>query len=145
MLILDGSSTGAVVVDTAIPASATAVHAAIVTEWPRLAGCVTFLTEPLDCVEMAASDIVMSVHACGALTDRVLDCAAGARARVAVLPCCHTIDTCDAGALGGWLDDALAIDVVRARTLVSRGYRIWTQRIPSDITPKNRLLIGEPA
>jgi hypothetical protein len=24
------------------------------------------------------------------------------------------------------------------------GYRIWTQSIPSDVTPKNRLLIGAP-
>ena len=24
------------------------------------------------------------------------------------------------------------------------GYRIWTQAHPSDITPKNRLLIGAP-
>jgi hypothetical protein len=43
------------------------------------------------------------------------------------------------------MDDALAIDVVRARRLASQGYQIWTQRIPQDITPKNRLLIGAPA
>lgn len=47
------------------------------------------------------------------------------------------------------LDDsspyALAIDVVRARRLADQGYRIWTQRIPQDITPQNRLLIGAPA
>jgi hypothetical protein len=29
--------------------------------------------------------------------------------------------------------------------LEQRGYRVWTQTIPADITPKNRLLIGEPA
>jgi hypothetical protein len=34
---------------------------------------------------------------------------------------------------------------VRARRLASQGYHIWTQRIPQDITPKNRLLIGAPA
>jgi len=34
---------------------------------------------------------------------------------------------------------------VRAGRLASQGYRIWTQRIPQDITPKNRLLIGAPA
>jgi hypothetical protein len=28
--------------------------------------------------------------------------------------------------------------------LEQRGYRVWTQTIPADITPKNRLLIGEP-
>jgi hypothetical protein len=38
----------------------------------------------------------------------------------------------------------LAIDVHRALHLESRGYRVWTQHIPEDITPKNRLLIGVP-
>jgi hypothetical protein len=42
------------------------------------------------------------------------------------------------------MDAALAIDVVRARRLASHGYRIWTQSIPAEITPRNRLLIGAP-
>jgi hypothetical protein len=50
----------------------------------------------------------------------------------------------DGGPLAGWLDGALAIDVMRAVALSQRGYRVWTQTIPPAITPKNRLLIGEP-
>ena len=65
----------------------------------------------------------MSCHACGALTDRILDRAVQARARVAVLPCCHDIETCDTGDLTGWIDAALAIDVVRAQRLRAQGYR----------------------
>lgn len=65
-----------------------------------------------------------------------------ASARVAVLPCCHDLDRSDSGGLSGWMNDALAIDVMRARRLASAGYRIWTQVIPGEITPKNRLLIG---
>ncbi len=42
----------------------------------------------------------------------------------------------------GWLDPALAIDVTRATRLEAKGYRVWTQTIPKDITPKNRLLLG---
>jgi hypothetical protein len=34
---------------------------------------------------------------------------------------------------------------MRAVRLSQCGYRIWTQAIPAGITPKNRLLIGEPA
>jgi hypothetical protein len=62
-----------------------------------------------------------------------------------VLPCSHDVGVCDAGALSGWMDDALAIDAVRAQRLSRQGYHVWTQRIPQDITPKNRLLIGAPA
>jgi hypothetical protein len=95
-------------------------------------------------VDIAAGDVVVSNHACGKLTDVVLDRAAAARARVAVLPCCHDFNACDAGNLSGWLEPSLAIDVVRATRLRERGYRIWTQTISGDITPKNRLLLGEP-
>ena len=70
--------------------------------------------------------------------------AADAGARVAVLPCCHDVDSCDVGALGGWLDPATAIDVLRAVALERRGYRVWTQQIPAAITPKNRLLLAQP-
>ena len=88
--------------------------------------------------------MVVSSHACGALTDLVLNRAAAARARVAVLPCCHDLASGDARELSGWVDGAVAIDIVRAMRLAGQGYRIWTQAIPPDITPKNRLLLGVP-
>ena len=74
----------------------------------------------------------------------MLDRAASARARVAVLPCCHDLAGGDAGDLAGWVDGPAAIDIMRAVRLRQRGYRVWTQSIPADITPKNRLLIGAP-
>ncbi len=145
MLILDDTSPCALVVDAVVPPSATTLHHALVEHWPRLAGRVTFAASPVDVIEILPGDIVISIHACGGLTDVVLQLATAARARVAVLPCCHDAGVSDAGALSGWMDNALAIDVVRARRLASQGYHIWTQRIPQDITPKNRLLIGAPA
>jgi len=74
----------------------------------------------------------------------VLDRAVAAGARVCVLPCCHDAETCDAGALTGWMDLALAVDVRRVARLEAAGYRVWTQRIPADITPKHRLLLAAP-
>jgi hypothetical protein len=145
MLILDDTSPTALAVDAVVPPSAATLHQAIVASWPRLAGRVAFVASPVEAIEILPGDIVVSVHACGALTDTVLELAAKGRARVAVLPCCHDVDRCDAGALSGWMDDGLAIDAVRACRLASRGYRLWTQRIPEDITPQNRLLIGAPA
>ena len=144
MLILDDTSPCALAVDAVVPPSAATLHRALVEHWPRLAGRLTFVAGQVDRVEILPGDIVVSVHACGRLTDVVLQLATIARARVAVLPCCHDVGVSDAGALSGWMDDALAIDVVRARRLASQGYHIWTQRIPQDITPKNRLLIGAP-
>ena len=142
MLLLDDSSPSALVVDKTLPPSSTKLHAALVQAWPRLTGRVEFVARALEDVEILPTDVVVSSHACGDLTDRVLDRAAAARARVAVLPCCHNLSTCDAGELSGWVEDPIAIDVVRALRLKQQGYRIWTQTIPANITPKNRLLLG---
>lgn len=144
MLLLDDSSPGAIAADAALTASSEKLHEALVSAWPRLAGRVSLVAGDLDDVPLAPGDVVVSSHACGALTDRILDRAADARARVSVLPCCHDLDHGDTGSLSGWIDGALAIDVMRAVRLEARGYRVWTQTIPADITPKNRLLLGEP-
>jgi hypothetical protein len=144
MLLLDDSSARALVVDKSLPPSSGTLHEVLVAAWPRLSGRIEFVSSTIDDIEIVDTDIVVSSHACGALTDRVLDRTAAARARVAVMPCCHDLDSGDDGGLSGWVDDAAAIDIVRAMRLAQQGYRIWTQAIPKEITPKNRLLIGTP-
>jgi hypothetical protein len=131
------------VVDRKLPPSGEKLHQALVRVWPRLARRVAFSEGELGDVELLSTDVVVSSHACGGLTDLILDRAAAARARVAVLPCCHNLATCNSGDLSGWVDGALAIDIVRALRLQGQGYTIRTQTIPAEITPKNRLLIAE--
>jgi hypothetical protein len=143
MLLLDASSSAGVVVDPSPPASSAALFEALTATWPRLA-VVRHAAVTLDAFALEPGDVVVSCHACGALTDRVLEAAAAARAGVAVLPCCHDCPAAAGGPLDGWLDAALAIDVQRALALERRGYNVWTQTIPAEITPKNRLLIGRP-
>jgi hypothetical protein len=144
MLLLDDSSREAIAVDARLPESAERVRHAMIEGWPRLAARVALEEAPLEGVEVHPGDLVVSAHACGALTDRVLDAAIARRAHVAVLPCCHDVETCDRGGLSGWLDPALAIDVTRAARLRAAGYEVLTQSIPEAITPKNRLLLGIP-
>jgi hypothetical protein len=144
MVLLDDSSPTALVVDKTLPASSAKLHQALAEVWPRLSGRVTFLAEALDAIEIVDTDVVVSAHACGALTDVVLARAAAAHARVAVLPCCHYLAGENAGGLSGWVDGPVAIDIMRARELSDRGYQIWTQTIPKTITAKNRLLLGTP-
>ena len=144
MLLLDASSPEALVVDTVLPASRAALHAELCRAWPRLEHQVRFTQARLGDVRLLPDDVVVSSHACGHLTDAVLELAARVGARVAVLPCCHDARANDAGPLAGWVDAPLAIDIMRAVQLEQRGYRVWTQTIPSSITPKNRLLIAQP-
>jgi hypothetical protein len=144
LLLLDDSSPCALAVDKTLPASSAKLHEVLVQEWPRIAGRVTFAAGPLEDVVILPADIVVSCHACGSLTDLVLERGAQARARVAVLPCCHDLAAGDARDLAGWVDGPLAIDIMRAVRLRQQGYRVWTQSIPADITPKNRLLLASP-
>jgi hypothetical protein len=142
MLLLDDTSPEAVVVDPHPPSSAAALRQALVAEWPRLDARVSYVSANIQEFPLAPADLVVSSHACGALTDVILDAAAAVSATVAVLPCCHDLATCDPGPLAGWMDPALAIDTVRALRLEARGYAVSTQTIPAAVTPKNRLLIA---
>lgn len=145
LLLLDDSSPQAIAVDLTIPSSASRLHAVLIETWSRLKNRIEYIEAPLEEIVLKSTDLVVSVHACGGLTDLTLERATTAGARLAVLPCCHNLDEADQGSLGGWLDGSLAVDVNRANGLRNKGYRIFTQQIPSDITPKNRLLMGEPS
>jgi hypothetical protein len=144
MLLLDDSSPGVLIVDRTLPPSASTVHEALAEVWPRLRDRCTFQQASIDDVALGPQDVVVSVHACGGLTDGVIARASAAGARLAVMPCCHHLDTADTADLTGWLDGPVAVDVVRAMTLRTAGWRVWTQRIPDAITPQNRLLMAEP-
>ncbi len=145
LLLLDDTTPWAVCVDKREPKSAARLAEVLSARWPRLAGRVRFAREKFEALEVPSEALVVSVHACGPLTDRVLDVALAARARVAVLPCCQALGKCDDGGLSGWVDGALAVDLTRAARLRAAGYHVHTQTIPAEVTPKNRLLFGEPA
>lgn len=144
LLLLDPRSPAAVLVDKRRPESFGRLQAALVEAWPSLAGRLTFVEGRLEEQPIAPDDVVVSVHACGRLTDRVLAAATAARARVAVLPCCQRVRASETHGLEGWLEGRLAVDVARAERLRGAGYRVSCQTIPAEITPQNRLLIGEP-
>ncbi|NNF97856.1 MAG: methyltransferase [Desulfobacteraceae bacterium] len=143
MLILDDRSESAVAVDTKVPSNAPILSEALVACWPRLKNRIVYTESPLQEITVLPDDIIVSVHACGALTDAIIDKAIEQHARVAVLPCCHDLKVSPTDGLDGWMDKTLAVDTIRAVRLGSKGYRVVTQKIPDDITPKNRLLMGE--
>lgn len=144
MVIMDRTSPQALAVDRAVPKSAEKLSHSLCETWPFLAEKVLYENQDLGTIPIEPGDIVVSAHACGSLTDLILERAVKARARVAVLPCCHDLKTCSEGSLSSWMDPDLAVDAVRAVQLQSRGYSVYTSTIPHTITPKNRLLMGEP-
>lgn len=144
LLLLDDSSPLALAVDRHIPKSAATLAAALSDAWPRLKDRIRFVESDLRDVQLHHDDLIVSAHACGGLTDLILGRAVDAGVRVAVLPCCHDLKDADLGGLQGWMDGPLAMDAARVFRLRSQGYRVFTQQIPDDITPKNRLLMAEP-
>ena len=144
MLLLDDSSEAALAVDTRIPDSAAILAGLFEAAWPRLKNRIRYVEADACDIVLNPTDLVVSAHGCGGLTDMILDRSVSAGARVAVLPCCHDFRHGDQGGLEGWMDGSLAMDAVRVFRLRARGYRVYTQRIPDDITPKNRLLMAEP-
>lgn len=145
MLLLDNSSPEAWAVDTRIPANAGKLSNAILATWPRLRGRIHLVESPLEAITLSREDLVVSSHACGSLTDQILDHSIKAGARLGILPCCHDLARSDTGGIEGWVDGPLAVDVTRAARLRAIGYTVFTQRIPEEITPQNRLLLGHPA
>jgi hypothetical protein len=145
LLLLDDSSPEALAVDRRIPESAVTLAQSLTTAWPRLTGRVRFVETALEEIPLQRDDLIVSVHACGGLTDLVIERAMAAGARMAVVPCCHNLAGADLGGLQGWLDGPLAMDAARVARLRSHGYQVVTQLIPEDITPKNRLLLAEPS
>jgi hypothetical protein len=144
LLLLDDTSERAIAVDAKRVASAETIAGAITAAWPRLAGRVERRVADLTTVEIAAADLVVSVHACGALSDLVIERAVTAGAALALLPCCHHARTCDSGGLLGFLSLPLAVDATRVARLRAAGYDVLTQTIPAEITPQNRLIVGLP-
>ena len=144
MLLLDDTSPHALAVDSDIPKNARHLSSVFTDTWPRLAGRIQYRQADLETIGVRPDDLVVSVHACGTLTDQIIYMAMAAGAAVAVLPCCHDLGRSDTGALTGWVDGPLAVDTVRALKLRQAGYHVSTATIPAEITPKNRLLMGHP-
>jgi hypothetical protein len=73
MLLLDDTSPAALAADAHLPPSAASIAAAMTSAWPRLAGRVTLEQRRISDVPLDARDVVVATHACGALTDAVID------------------------------------------------------------------------
>lgn len=144
ILLQDRSTPHATVVDMKVPASVQKLRAVLATRWPDLVERWRFEPGDLTQVDVPDDARLLGIHACGSLTDTVLERAIQTRSRVAVLPCCHSRDKHDSGGLEGWLPHDVAVDVIRARTLAAAGFKVHTATIDASITPKNRLLLGTP-
>src|SRR3954470_13585875 len=73
LLVLDDSSPSALAVDARLPKSAQQLSQRFARAWPRLAGRVELVQAEISSVVARSDDLLVSCHACGSLTDAVLN------------------------------------------------------------------------
>ncbi len=155
----------AVAVDVKRPKSAQILAAAVVKRWPELEDAVHYVEGSIDAVHAQDGEdtLLVAIHACGSLSDRVLLAALNSRSAVAIMPCCHslrkqteslsmlafasdlptknvenlTVKVLEAG-------QPAVIDQFRIDALTAVGYEIRSATISPDITLFNRIILGKP-
>jgi len=118
------------------------------------------ITKPYEChfvgienYKVEPGDFAMiSIHACGNLTDLVLEKAFSIRAPIAVMPCCYN-DNMKKYDLQNpperkkllYKREEDYYDAFRLRFLEENAYRVWIKTINPKITPMNNIIIGLPS
>ena len=107
---------------------------------------VEFHTMALGQYNIHEGSSIIGVHACGIQTDRCIESAIELNTPVAVMPCCHS--SIAYGQRPRMFDETigipLAIDIDRSYRLRDCGYDVRWKAIPTVVTPKNRIILGEP-
>lgn len=98
--------------------------------------------------------LVASIHACGNLSDRIIELSIQYHVPFAVVPCCqsrdinHILRTSkytleDAQVHSRYFDDISGYsDLMRINYAIEQGYKIILRALPREITDKNRIIIG---
>lgn len=155
----------AVAIDIKRPKSAALLAAAITKRWPDLEDAVHYVEGSIDAVHTPDGEgtLLVAIHACGSLSDRVLLAALNSQSAVAIMPCCHSLRkqteslsmlALAAGMPSEKVDDIVAkasnasqpkvIDQFRIDALTAVGYEICEASISTKITAFNRIIMGKP-
>ena len=167
LLIINPRLSSAVVVDRRKPDSHERLVSSLANAFPssRVHARLRYVEASIADATPTPCTTLVSVHACGDLSDLVLKLAAEARSPVAVVPCCHR-GLAPARAFAARLNAAVegtsgvegtggsgpspicpsaAMDVARLELLRRAGFRVHARTIPREITPKNRVIVGAAA
>jgi len=126
--------------------------------------CWDYIEGPIESIVPDPSTLLMGIHACGRLSDTVIDLAIRSMCPLALVPCCHSkkILTPDQASDFAALMTSNAsstsscspilpsytladfMDAHRKQRLIDAGYAVREVMIPEEFTPKNRILLAVP-
>lgn len=159
----------AVCIDQSMPQAAQKIAAVCRDSLPHsVASQFTYVQADLRNCQPDASCLLASVHACGSLTDDIIDMAIQHGAPCAVVPCCHTVRpelyrphvlaNESVASIAQRVQDykdtlqnddkhmavGTVVDDVRVRTLQRAGFSVQQIELPAAFTARNRLILAQP-
>ena len=149
-----GQLRSVVCVDIRRPASAMTIRDSLLDRWAAIRDQWHYVEGSIAAVTASpGSTVFVSIHACGPLSDAVIQRAVACRCPVAVMPCCHSLRKQPLLNLKGLTRSIMenvandvgktaTIDATRAAALRSLGFNVTRQSICRRITPYNGLIMA---
>lgn len=95
--------------------------------------------------ELPSADLIISVHGCGNLTDKIMDEAIRQSTSFAVMPCCYSENIhLSLSREVDFVRTPDVIDALRLKHALDHNYEAKVRHINPKITPMNRILMGWP-
>mmetsp|Transcript_82502 Transcript_82502/g.123812 ORF Transcript_82502/g.123812 Transcript_82502/m.123812 type:complete len:489 (+) Transcript_82502:145-1611(+) len=163
LLALDPTRS-AICIDRRMPPSADIIANSMLELYPNLESKWCYVEADLASIESHPSTLIASVHACGGLSDKLIEMAIDGKAPIAVVPCCHSVkekkgyqphpltkmkaEEVESLVERILLEDQDAslgdiVDQVRCTTLETAGYDVEEAKLPELFTKRNRLILGQ--